>query len=141
MRARAVVVHQAPSASPLIFARGVHYDSNLPSGVICDFPLLYMVDSFRASSMASTPSLGRADESAGDVASIPATPAGLSPYMSADAYSLLPIDAIVLPHRADTPHGVFHAALPDIVDPDTAANVPIRHVCCIGAGYVGECDS
>lgn len=88
--------------------------------------------------MASTPSLGRSDESAGDAASTPATPADMSPYMSADAYSLPLIDAMVLPHRADTPHGAFHAALPEIMDPNTAANVPIRHVCCIGAGYVGE---
>ncbi|EMC97071.1 hypothetical protein BAUCODRAFT_68459 [Baudoinia panamericana UAMH 10762] len=45
---------------------------------------------------------------------------------------------ISLPQRVGTPQpSQLHAALPDIMDPETAANVPIRTVCCIGAGYVG----
>jgi UDPglucose 6-dehydrogenase len=45
---------------------------------------------------------------------------------------------MTLPYRMETPQLAMHAALPDIMDPNTAANVPIRHICCIGAGYVGK---
>lgn len=60
--------------------------------------------------------------------------------MSAQAYAIPPdaISEIVLPHRPATPtQPALHAVFPDILDPDTAASVPIRNVCCIGAGYVG----
>lgn len=86
--------------------------------------------------MSRTPSLGRSDESAVDLSSNPATPADMSPYMNGDVYTLPPIDAMALPQRADTER-LLHASLPDILDPNTAASVPIRSVCCIGAGYVG----
>ena len=81
--------------------------------------------------------MGRSDDSAADSASNPATPADMSPYMNAEMYSLPHMDAIALPQRAETPHMALYAALPDIMDPKTATNVPIRHICCIGAGYVG----
>lgn len=49
------------------------------------------------------------------------------------------MEAFALPHRPGTPtQRAPLAVLPDILDPDTAANVPIRRVCCIGAGYVGR---
>ncbi|EME43333.1 hypothetical protein DOTSEDRAFT_54187 [Dothistroma septosporum NZE10] len=45
---------------------------------------------------------------------------------------------MVLSHRPATPtQPALHAVFPDILNPDTASNVPIRSVCCIGAGYVG----
>ena len=88
-------------------------------------------------SMARTPSLGRSDESSFDSNSTPATPA-MSPFLNSEMYSLPPIDSMTLPHRMETPQLAMHAALPDIMDPNTAANVSIRHICCIGAGYVGE---
>jgi hypothetical protein len=84
--------------------------------------------------MASTPSLGQSDGSAVDSSSMPPTPA-LSPFMNADVYSLPPVDSMALPYRMDTPQLASYATLPDIMDPSTAANVPIRHICCIGAGY------
>lgn len=95
------------------------------------------VESLLDASMASTPSLGRSDDSSADNQSVPATPADMSPYIEAQTYSIPPIDAMVLPRRPDTPQMALHASLPDIMDPNTAANVSIRHVCCIGAGYVG----
>ena len=88
--------------------------------------------------MASTPSLGRSDGSAADLESNPATPSEMSPFIDAQMYSIPPVDVMSLPRRADTPQLALHSALPDILHPDTAANVPIRHVCCIGAGYVGK---
>lgn len=88
------------------------------------------------------PSLGRSDDGSSAVDSswtVPATPSDRSPFMSAQAYSIPPtMDSMVLPFRVGTPQpSSFHAQLPDIMDPRTAANVHIRHVCCIGAGYVG----
>ncbi|KAF2768409.1 nucleotide sugar dehydrogenase [Teratosphaeria nubilosa] len=48
------------------------------------------------------------------------------------------MNTITLPQRVGTPQpSQFSAALPDILDPETAAYKPIRNVCCIGAGYVG----
>jgi UDPglucose 6-dehydrogenase len=48
------------------------------------------------------------------------------------------MDSLALPHRVGTPQpSQFSAALPDILDPETGAYKPIRHVVCIGAGYVG----
>lgn len=88
--------------------------------------------------MSRTPSLGRSDDSAVDMASNPATPSDLSPFMAAQTYAIPPVEMASLPSRAETPQSDIHSALPDIMDSDTAANVPIRHVCCIGAGYVGE---
>jgi len=85
-----------------------------------------------------TPSLGRSDDcnsSAG-----PDTPSDKSPFIYAQTYSIPPptMDAIALPHRVGTPQPApLHTTLPNILDPQTAANVPIRHICCIGAGYVG----
>ena len=84
------------------------------------------------------PSLGRSNSSTGDSPG-PETPADTSPFMSAQAYAIpLDMSEMVLPHRPATPtQPALHAVFPDILDPDTAANVPIRNVCCIGAGYVG----
>ena len=49
------------------------------------------------------------------------------------------METVTLPHRVGTPQPSMHTAvLPNILDPATAANVPVRHVCCIGAGYVGK---
>jgi UDPglucose 6-dehydrogenase len=62
----------------------------------------------------------------------------MSPFLNSEMYSLPPIDSMTLPYRMETPQLAMHAALPDIMDPNTAANVPIRHICCIGAGYVGK---
>jgi len=88
-----------------------------------------------------TPSLARSDDSTLDASSAgPATPSERSPFMSAQIYTTGPtMDAILLlPHRApQPPSSSLHTRLPDILDPETAANVPVRHVCCIGAGYVG----
>ncbi len=84
------------------------------------------------------PSLGRSDESAVDQSSNPHTPADMSPFISGEVYSLPPIDAMALPEHANTSQRSYHASLPDILDPNTAARIPIRHVCCIGAGYVGK---
>ena len=72
-----------------------------------------------------------------DSNSTPATPS-MSPYMSAAMYALPPIDAISLSRGLEASQLARHAALPDILDPRTATNTPIRHVCCIGAGYVGK---
>ncbi|KAK4548468.1 hypothetical protein LTR36_009378 [Oleoguttula mirabilis] len=48
------------------------------------------------------------------------------------------MDTVALPQRAGTPQpSQLNATLPNIMDPETAANVPIRNICCIGAGYVG----
>lgn len=86
-----------------------------------------------------TPSLGRSNEGSVDFSSGPATPWDRSPFMAGETYSIPPpMDHILLPHRPATPtQPSLHAVLPNILDPDTAANVPIRRVCCIGAGYVG----
>lgn len=84
--------------------------------------------------MASTPSLGQSDESAMDSSSTPATPA-MSPYLNTEMYSLPPVDSMALPHRMGTSQLASYATLPDILDPNTAANMSIRHLCCIGAGY------
>ncbi|KAK4569808.1 hypothetical protein LTR86_002777 [Recurvomyces mirabilis] len=85
------------------------------------------------------PSLGRSDDSAVDSNSTgPQTPHDSSPFAYAETYAIPPPDMTALPQRAGTPQpSQFRAALPDIMDPETAANVPIRTVCCIGAGYVG----
>jgi hypothetical protein len=88
-----------------------------------------------------TPSLGRSDDSAEDPASGPQTPLeGRSPFMFGDTYTIPPpMETVTLPHRVGTPQpSSMSAVLPNILDPQTAANVPIRHVCCIGAGYVGK---
>ncbi|CAK4030982.1 UDP-glucose 6-dehydrogenase [Lecanosticta acicola] len=90
----------------------------------------------------ATPSLGPSTASTVDSSSDgPATPSDKSPFLSADVYSLSPpIDALTLalPHRPATPTQRSPlAVLPHILNPETAANVPIRKVCCIGAGYVG----
>ncbi|TKA79984.1 hypothetical protein B0A55_02092 [Friedmanniomyces simplex] len=88
--------------------------------------------------MYQTPSLGRSDDSAVDSSSGPGTPSDMS--MFAQAYSI-PADAMdmgALPERVGTPQpSRYHTALPDILHPETASNVPIRTICCIGAGYVG----
>ena len=89
-------------------------------------------------SMASTPSLGRSDESGTDTASTPATPTDMSPFIDAQTYSIPPLDAMILPHRVDTPQLALRATLPEVMDPSTARGVQIRHICCIGAGYVGK---
>lgn len=98
-----------------------------------------------APSMASfldrTPSLGRSDDSGPDISSIPPTPSDKSPAMYPQHYAIPPPMESVALHptlRAATPQPGQYAALPDIMDPATAASIPIRHVCCIGAGYVGE---
>jgi len=88
--------------------------------------------------MSRAPSLGRSDESVVDSMSIPQTPADMSPFIGGNVYSLPPMDAMTLPQRAGAPRSSIHASLPDILDPNTAANVSIWHVCCIGAGYVGK---
>lgn len=77
------------------------------------------------------------DESAADSLSYPRTPGDMSPFMNGNVYSLPPIDAMTLPQRAGSHRTSLHASLPDILDANTAANVSIRHICCIGAGYVG----
>lgn len=68
------------------------------------------------------------------------TPFDKSPVFYAQTYSIPDtMDAVVLPQRAGTPQpSQLNAALPNIMDPETAANVPIRNICCIGAGYVGK---
>lgn len=88
----------------------------------------------------STPSLGRSNESSANNSSGPGTPMDNSPLMGVDMYSIPPsADAFPLPYRPGTPvQHSLHTVLPDILDPDTAANVPIRRICCIGAGYVGK---
>lgn len=94
----------------------------------------------------NTPSFGHSDSSAADSASGPHTPSDRSPFLFGDAYTIPPsldgVSALTLPpHRGGTPQpsAMMHAAvLPEILDPHTAANVPIRNVCCIGAGYVGK---
>lgn len=58
--------------------------------------------------------------------------------MAADVYALPPMDALALPRQAELTQATLHASLPDILDPRTGANNPVRHVCCIGAGYVGK---
>ena len=90
------------------------------------------------STIESAPSLGRSDDSAIDYSSGPATPSDRSPYISGHTYAIpQPLETIALPQRVGTPQPSLHAVLPDILHPETAASVPIRHVCCIGAGYVG----
>ncbi|KAK0936167.1 hypothetical protein LTR29_012265 [Friedmanniomyces endolithicus] len=88
--------------------------------------------------MYQTPSLGRSDDSAVDSSSIPGTPSDMS--MFAQAYSI-PADSMdmgALPERVGTPQpSRYHMALPDILHPETASSVPVRTICCIGAGYVG----
>ncbi len=88
--------------------------------------------------MYHTPSLGRSDDSAVDSSSVPGTPSDMS--MFAQAYSI-PADSLdmgALPERVGTPQpSRYHMALPDILHPETASSVPIRTICCIGAGYVG----
>ncbi len=88
--------------------------------------------------MYQTPSLGRSDDSAVDSSSVPGTPSDMS--MFAQAYSI-PADSMdmgALPERVGTPQpSRHHIALPDILHPETASSVPIRTICCIGAGYVG----
>jgi hypothetical protein len=88
-----------------------------------------------------TPSLGRSDDSAEDrdPLSGPHTPSDRSPFIFGDSYTIPPpMESVTLPHRVGTPTpSSMSAVLPNILDPQTAANVPIRHVCCIGAGYVG----
>lgn len=92
-------------------------------------------------SMSGTPSLARSDDdnSAPDSASVPATPFDMSPFMAGQTYAIPPMDMAMasLPNRAETSQSQIHAALPDIMDPNTAG-APIRHICCIGAGYVGK---
>ena len=63
-----------------------------------------------------------------------------SPYAYAQTYSIPDsMDAVFLPQRAGTPQpSQLNATLPDIMDPQTAVNVSIRNICCIGAGYVGK---
>lgn len=89
-----------------------------------------------------TPSLGRSDDSGADTTSIPPTPSDKSPAMYAQTYAIPPpLDASIALHpplRAATPQPGQFAALPNIMDPATAASVPVRRLCCIGAGYVGE---
>ncbi len=87
-----------------------------------------------ALSMANTPSLNQSDGSVIDINSAPATPT-MSSFTSAEVYSLPPVDSMALPDRVATPLDASHATLPDIMDSRTAANVPIRRICCIGAGY------
>jgi len=102
-----------------------------------------VVDAFAsmAGMIEQAPSLGRSDDSAVDSSSTgPQTPCDRSPFAYAQTYTIPPpsMDLTALPQRAGTPQpSQFRAALPDIMDPETAANVPIRTVCCIGAGYVG----
>ncbi|KAK5125550.1 hypothetical protein LTR85_000661 [Meristemomyces frigidus] len=87
-----------------------------------------------------TPSLGTSDDSAIDSNSAgPDTPLDKSPDVCGQTYSIPDImDAVALPQRAGTPQpSRMNAILPDIMDPETAANMPIRNICCIGAGYVG----
>ncbi|KAK3701835.1 hypothetical protein LTR37_015257 [Vermiconidia calcicola] len=81
---------------------------------------------------ARTPSLERSDGSA-----LPDTPSEMSPYLSAKVYSIKPTDAMAPPSQINIRQTALHARLPDILDPNTAANVRIRHICAIGAGYVG----
>ncbi|KAK3699614.1 hypothetical protein LTR37_016350 [Vermiconidia calcicola] len=81
---------------------------------------------------ARTPSLERSNGS-----SLPDTPSEMSSYLNAEVYSIKPTDAMALPLQINTRQRALHAPLPDILDPNTAANVRIRHICAIGAGYVG----
>ncbi|KAK5116787.1 hypothetical protein LTR62_007461 [Meristemomyces frigidus] len=94
--------------------------------------------------MEHAPSLTRSDDSAreSDSNSTGAhTPFDRSPFAYGQTYTIPPpgMDIIAaLPQRVGTPQpSQFRAVLPDIMDPETAANVHIRTVCCIGAGYVG----
>lgn len=73
-----------------------------------------------------TPSLGLSDDSAVDSSSGRTTPEMYPQYALPAAAEQSPSDVPTLP------------SLPDIIDARTAASVPIRNVCCIGAGYVGK---
>lgn len=70
--------------------------------------------------------------------STPLTSASTSSDGNTDISWLPPIDGMALYNPVDTSHTALHAKLPDIMDPSIAAIVPVRQICCIGAGYVGK---
>lgn len=89
-------------------------------------------------SYAYTPFQGASESStSGSVKTATTTP-GTSPDIEAGSYAFPAINTLALPQRAGPTHRIYQAVLPDIMNSDTAADVPIRNICCIGAGYVGK---
>ena len=88
--------------------------------------------------MAFMASSSGSEKSTGDTSSSTFTLAEMSPYINAQIYSLPAVDARVLPGQIDIPQSALDTTLPNITSPDSAAKFTVRHVCCVGAGYVGE---